>query len=283
MNTAQRRLLTAVLVFGLIFTVSSCSSGGAATAPTAQNTPQVSLPGDQPSPPAASPSASAPGGSFSTALEFTRLVHIDDHASAGALVADDSPAARYIAFQNALARVEELNGQSSTRDESDVTIDGDEKSGKIEIELTDGDKPLTYTWRDFTFDNAGKITGWTGKSGPIDKALWRKSDSKTTHGVVVKLVSAYVSNAGSLFVVVEVESAKRGIRVMEASYTPTDGYRQKDVAGYYTDLDEQEKALTLFQFDNTKLGGKLRIDLDVIDKKDSSLSSPLDTVTLSVR
>src|SRR4051794_27119542 len=93
--------------------LAGCSTGGVATAPTTESTPQVSLPGDQPSPTASSipPTAKADAGKFSTAVEFTRLVHLDDFGAAGGLAADNSPAARYIAHQNAYHRAYEINGQ----------------------------------------------------------------------------------------------------------------------------------------------------------------------------
>ena len=145
------------------------------------------------------------------------FVHIGDYAAAGALVADNSPAARYIAHQTAAyRRAYELNGQPITETSpNDLTVDGDENTGAIEIEITDGGDTTTYTWKDFTFDASGKITAWTGKSGPIDSALWSKSDSDEAHGVTVKLVSAYVNNGGELDVVTELSSPKRAVRVDE--------------------------------------------------------------------
>ena len=180
--------------------VAGCSTGGTGTTPTSDATPAVSLPGDGPSSATSTPVPSSDSaGEFSTAVEFTRLVHLGDYPAAGALVADNSPAARYIAHQTAYRRAYELNGQPITETSpNDVTVDGDENTGAIEIEITDGGDTTTYTWKDFTFDASGKITAWTGKSGPIDSALWSKSDSDETHGVTVKLVSAYVNNGGEL-------------------------------------------------------------------------------------
>ena len=200
------------------------------------------------------------------------------------LVADNSPAARYIAHQTAYRRAYELNGQPLTETSpNDLTVDGDARTGAIEIEITDGGDTTTYTWKDFTFDASGKITAWTGKSGPIDSALWSKSDSDEAHGVTVKLVSAYVNNGGELDVVTELSSPKRAIRVDDAVYTPTDGYRQQDTAGLYTEVGKGEKAMTAFTFPDTEIGGKLRLELGRIDTDDPSSSYELGTVTLNVK
>lgn len=265
--------------------IAGCSTGGTGTTPTADSTPAVSLPGDRPSSGSSTPAPSEDGaGDFSSAVEFTRLAHIGDYGAAGGLVADNSPAARYIAHQIAYRRAYELNGQPLTESSSnDVTIDGDAKTGDIKIEITDGDDTTKYTWKNFTFDESGKITAWTGKSGPIDGALWSKSDSDEAHSVTVKLVSAYVSNGGSLTVVTEVSSLKRAIRVDDAVFTPADGYRQQDTAGLYTEVGKGEKAMTVFSFPDAKIGGKLRLELGRIDTDDPSSSYELATVTLHVK
>jgi hypothetical protein len=216
-------------------------------------------------------------------VEFTRLVHIGDVGRAGSLVANSSAAARYIGHQNALKRFNELNGQPSDRDEDDFTIDGDEKTGSIRIEFS-GDEPTAYSWKDFQVDGLGKILSWTGKSGPIDKILWHQASTAKTHGVTVKLMSAYVNNGGDLNIVVELSSAKRTVRVDDAVYTPQDGYRQQDSASHYAEVDKGEKALTLFQFDSIgTLGGKLKLGIGRLDPSDQSSSYELGTVNLAVK
>lgn len=284
----RRSLKFASIVASAAIAVSAatgCSSGGTGTTPTVDSTPAVSLPGDKPS---SGPSTSTPSndgtGDFSSAVEFARLAHLGDYGAAGGLVADNSPAARYLAHQTAYRRAYELNGQPITENSpNDVTVDGDAKTGDINIEINDGDETTKYTWKNFAFDSSSKITAWTGKSGPIDKVLWSKSDSDEAHGVTVKLVSAYVSNGGDLIVVTEVSSPKRAIRVDDAVFTPADGYRQQDTAGLYTEVGKGEKAMTVFSFPDAKIGGKLRLELGRIDTNDPSSSYELGTVTLNIK
>lgn len=273
---------TAVL---LIVSTAGCSSGGSGTTPTADYTPAVSLPGDAPNSVTPMPESTvSTTQNFSRAVEFTRLVHIDDYGAAGGLVADNSPAARYIAHQTAYRRAFEANGQPiSKSDPSNITVDGDAKTGAIKIESVEGDDTTTYTWKDFSFDASGKVASWTGKSGPIDKALWSKSDSAHAHDVTAKLVSAYVTNGGDLIVVAELASRKRAIRVDDAVYTPHKGYRQQDNAGLYTDVGKGEKAMTVFDFPKAKIGGKLKLELGRVDSDDPSSSYGMGSVTLRIK
>ena len=286
MHCTFRHGVRAVVAAAVLAGAVGCSGGGSGTAPAVDSTPAVSLPGDAPSSGAAASPTPTPAqkANFSDAVEFTRLVHIGDYGAAGGMVADNSPAARYIAHQIADRRAYELNGQPVTENESsDVSVDGDNAASEVHIEIVDGDTTTKYTWKDFAFDERGKITAWTGKSGPIDKALWRKSDSASAHGVTARLISAYVTNAGTLVVVVELASPKRAIRVDDAAYTTPDGYRQEDNAGLYTDVGKGEKAMTSFSFPKAKLGGKVRIELGRVDPNDTSSSWRMGSVTLAVK
>jgi len=143
----------------IVAAAAGCSSGGSGATPAVDSTPAVSLPGDQPTPAVSTP-ASTPksntNADFSSAVEFTRLAHLGDYGAAGGLVADNSPAARYIAHQTAYRRAYVLNGPPLTENSSDdVTIDGDAKTGAIKIEITDGDDTTSYVWKDFSFDEFG--------------------------------------------------------------------------------------------------------------------------------
>jgi len=264
-----------VWAVALVLALASCSAGGAGTSPAAEATPKVSLSPETTD--ATTPPSEPANVDFANMVEFTRLVHVGDIGRAGSLVADSSAAARYIAHQNALERFNELNGQSNDRNEDDYTIEGDEKTRSIRIEIS-GDNPTVYTWKDFQVDNLEKILSWTGKSGPIDKVLWHQASTAKTHGVTAKLLTAYVNNGGDLNIVVELSSAKRTVRVDEAVYTPRGGYRQQGSASYYAEVDKGEKALTLFQFDNVgTLGGKLKLGIGRLDPSDSSSSYALGT------
>ena len=78
---------------------------------------------------------------------------------------------------------------------------------KIKYATTEDEPSLAYTCMDFTFEQ-GKIIGWTGKIGPVQKALWTRTTADSKPGTKAKLESAYRSNNGNLFVVVELAASK---------------------------------------------------------------------------
>ena len=147
---------------------------------------------------------------FASALKFTRLVHLGKHSQAGSLVEPSSPAARYIAHQLADTKAYKIDGLGDSNVEGDWTISSDDKTGKVRIKPSDGS--ASYTWEHFTYSGAGKITGWTGASGPIESALWTRESSDTGLGVTVRLVSAYRTNIGAMRMVVDY-STKRDVEL----------------------------------------------------------------------
>ena len=144
-----RRLVAGMVGLALATTLAGCSNGGSDSAPVGERTPSVLLPGDASSTTIPSPTTESPATkNFAAAVEFVRLVHIGDYGSAGGLVADNSPAARYIAYQTADRRAYELNGQPLPEtDPNDVTIDGDEKTGAIKISVTNDGKTTSTPGR----------------------------------------------------------------------------------------------------------------------------------------
>jgi hypothetical protein len=76
----------------------------------------------------------------------------------------ESAAARYVAHQALHIRAEKIAGNPP--DPFDGSFKPDPAAGSIQLtDATDDDKPISYTWKDFTFEQ-GKLTAWTGKSGP---------------------------------------------------------------------------------------------------------------------
>jgi hypothetical protein len=111
--------------------------------------------------------------------------------------------------------------------------------------------------RDFTFEQ-GKITGWTGKSGPVKDVLWTRTTSDSKLGTKAKLQSAYRANNGKLYAVLELSASKaRGFG--DAEYTARGGYRQAVFEQNAADLSKGEKTLAIFVFKNAKFGGTLHI------------------------
>jgi hypothetical protein len=143
-------------------------------------------------------------GDFAMAVKFTKLAHAEKYEEAGELVVPESAAARYLAHQALVRKADRIAGTAPENEEP--SIKGDPATGTVKIKFT-GEEKLTYTWRDFTFEQS-KITGWPGKSGPVQKVLWTRATSDESHGVKAKLESAYLSNAGNLLVTVELSSSR---------------------------------------------------------------------------
>ena len=79
------------------------------------------------------------------------------------------------------------------------------------------EKAISYVWKDFTYE-AGKVTGWTGKSGPVKDVLWTRTTRDESRGRRAELKSAYLSNVGSMIAVVELSSSEAS-QFWEAEYT----------------------------------------------------------------
>ena len=252
-ETTMRRKAQGVAALGAIvalFALAGCSGGGASDQP-AQSEPTVSTPVEETATP-------EPIGDFATAVRFTKLAHQNKHKQANGLVVPESPAARYIAHQVLISKAESIAGYDPS-DEEPPSIKPDPAAGSIKIKYakTEGQPANSYVWRDFTFEQ-GKITGWTGNSGPVKDVLWTRTTTDSKLSTKAKLESAYRANNGNLFVVVEL-SASKGRGFSDAEYTARGGYRQAVLEQNASDLSRGEKTLAYFVFKNAKFGGTLHI------------------------
>jgi hypothetical protein len=241
------------------FLAAGCSGGGAADQP--QGEPTVSTPADETPAPTLT-------GDFATAVEFTKLVHRDKYSKAAELAVSESPAARYVAHQVLMRKAERINGYYRDPSTRKTRFKPDAAAGSIKITDTElqevgdesgGDKETkaVYTWHSFTFDQ-GKLTGWTGKTGPIEKVLWSRTTTDSSRGTRAELKSAYRANGGNLFVVVEL-SASKGRGFGDATYTARGGYRQTVLEQGAMDVSKGEKTLAYFVFEDAKFGGTLHL------------------------
>ena len=243
-----RQRLVAALAASLLLT--GCSGGIAASG---TENPQAA-----PEATTANPTAPSSSDYFASALEFTRLVHLGKHSQARSVVEPNSPAARYITHQLADTKAYKIDGLGDSNVEGDWRISGDEKTGKVRIKPSDGS--ASYTWDEFTYSGAGKITGWTGASGPIEAALWTRESSDTGLGVTVRLVSAYRTNIGAMRMVVDY-STKRDVDLSyTASYAVRGGSRQNSTEqSSKNELEKGKETFTHYSFDDAQFGGTLRL------------------------
>jgi hypothetical protein len=242
----------AAAILGATLALVGCSGGGANDVTQPQGEPTVSTPADE------TPTPGPVSDDFSTAVKFTKLSHQNKHKEANGLVVPESPAARYLAHQVLITKAQSLAGYDESEDE-EPSVKPDPATGSIKIKFarTESGSALSYTWRDFTFEQ-GKITGWTGKSGPVKDVLWTRTTTDSKLSTKAKLESAYRSNSGNLYVVVEL-SASKGRGFGDAEYSAHDGYRQTVMEQNASDLAKGEKTLAYFTFKNAKFGGTLHI------------------------
>ena len=138
----------------------------------------------------------------------------------------------------------------------DSEVGPDPATGAIKIKYDN--KPKTKdTWKDFTFDQ-GKISGWTGKTGPVKSVLWSRTTSDQSRGRKAELKSAYLTNSKALYAIVELSSSK-ATSWGNAEYTAKGDYRQGAFKQSAGEIAAGEKTLAYFAFENAKIGGVLHI------------------------
>jgi hypothetical protein len=252
MNHSRSRVAGAIL--GATLALAGCSGGGASDHPVQQTEPTVSTPPDE------TPAPTPVSDDFATAVKFTKLTHQSRYKEASGLVVPESPAARYLAHQTLMRKAQQIAGYNQSGDE-EPSLKPDPTTGTIKIRYEDQSEGETkYTWRDFTFEQ-GKITGWTGASGPVKDVLWSRESKDSALGATAELASAYRTNAGNMDVVVE-WCAKRDIDLSyEPSYSAKGGYRQHASDFNADELADGEKTLAYYTFDDAKFGGKLRLKI----------------------
>ena len=260
--------LTAALLVALV----GCSSSS--TSPAAPTTPRVSVAEETPSPAA---------DTMDAAVSFATAVYNDDWDQAGSLVADNTIAARYVTHQAAAAQVDDLNGNSISTDPSDIDVTPDKAARTVTIEDRSGDTPATRVWQDFEFQDGKVASGEVEGQPKLANRLWSTKSTDRSDGVSAELVSAYQQNSKNLLVVVRLASSSKNVRVMNAAYTPTGGFKHEDTASLSADVDKGSKGLTYFIYNKAPVGGKLKLTVDKIDSDDSSYSDYLTTLSLQVR
>jgi hypothetical protein len=217
--------------------------------------PSVSTPADETPTP-------EPADDFATAVKFTKLVYQNEYKKANALVVPESPAARYLVAQVSIDKAQRIAGYDPSDNAKPDSIKPDSTTGNIKVKFakTEDEPATSVVWKGFTYDQ-GKITGWTGKLGPIKDRLWTRTTTDSKLDARAKLESAYLSNSGTLFIVVEL-SAKRDVDLgYMPSYAAKSGYRQNASDSSGDELAKGEKTLVYCTFDDAKFGGKLRLKI----------------------
>lgn len=146
------------------------------------------------------PTESEAGLAWENVVAFTAAVFARDFESASEYVSPGSPAERYITHMRNVEQALTLAGQQDSSPATEVTPDRD--TGSVEVVESVGAEP--YTWAEFVSDPEGRVISWTGAQGPVEETLWLTQQSGSALGQVIALSSAYRSNIGDLWVVVDV-------------------------------------------------------------------------------
>ena len=93
--------------------------------------------------------------------------------------------------------------------------------------------------------------------------LWSKESKDSALGASARLVSAYRSNAGDMWVVVEWSASRKVLISGSPSYSAKGGYKQAPESWSNQDeLAAGEKTLAYYSFAGANFGGKLRLEAD---------------------
>lgn len=200
-------ITTAVLV--LTLGVAGCTASPATRVPSQSSSPTSAPVMDQ------SDEQNATIKAFVSAAWQSRYDEATQYVSPG------SVAERYVVHQKAVMTAYAANGEGSTDSEAQPTLtftDG-------VVTVAEGTGATPYTLTDFTFDDGGLVTSWTGRSGAVAAALWTQPWSGQTGGNTVDLVSAYKANSGALLVVLKVAANEAATAPYgySATYSASDG------------------------------------------------------------
>jgi hypothetical protein len=193
------------------------------------------------------------------------------HASPG------SPAERYVAHQQAYATALNANGDAPVDDPATETDDAPTLTfdeGVVNV-VAGGEK---YSLTDFTFDENGLVTAWTGKSGPVADVLWTQPWSGQTGGNTVDLVSAYKANAGQLIVVIKVTANERAATVFgyNATYAASDGITYAaSGSSQPSQITAGSAGYTILIFSGAPFGGTVNLEGSSPDDYSASWSAAI--------
>lgn len=242
-------ITTAVLV--LTLGVAGCTASPATRAPSQTSSPT--------SAPAGTPAIDQNAEQNATIEAFVSAAWQSRHDEATQYVSPGSAAERYVVHQKAVATAYAANGEGSTDPEAQPTLTFTNGVATV----ADGAAATPYTLTDFTFDDNGLITSWTGRSGPVADALWTQPWSGQTGGNTVDLVSAYKANSGALLVVLKVAANEAATSPYgySATYSASDGitYSATSASQPQTIAAGSAGYLVLI-FDGAPFGGTVNVE-----------------------
>lgn len=260
-----------LLSLALILPLAACSTGTPpATSPSAQSSSVASAAASV-APDAATPTVAE---GWTNAVKFAELALGKKFEAARAFASPGSAADRYLTHQVAFAEAFAAGGGSGN-DPQTPTANRDAGT----ISFSQGNGRDEAVWKAFTYDEAGKVTGWaledTGTL--LANQLWTKAAEATLKGATVKLVSAYQNSFG-LWVVLDITSADRDLK-MDFMPSLTDAKkRQRSAASVHgpEDIMKGTSAYVVYAFEGATFGGSLTYTLR------SSSYSEVGKVTLSI-
>ncbi len=212
---------------------------------------------DAPSPDAAS--------EWDDIVAFSEAVAERDWDAAAEFVSPNSAADRYVQFQSIANEAQTAAGYPSNEVDSTVVSDKAEGTVEVTVDYSEGE-PNTFVWSEFRVDSDGKIITWTAESGPLEERLWTQPAKAKAAGATVSLASAYQTNAGDLYVVLDVTADE--IAVTPDFEIPLVGKDKRTRQSSYMYAPEQIQegtaAYVLYVFEDANFGGT--IEYEVLDR-----------------
>ncbi|MGK9149454.1 hypothetical protein KXS11_17605 [Plantibacter flavus] len=204
----SRTIAATVAALALIVSLTGCTVAPASREATAGASPTATAVANQTS------EQNATIKAFVTAAFGDSYEVATQHASPG------SAAERYVVHQQAVNAAFNANGDGQNDPANDPTLTFEDGVVTV-VQAEIG----TYTLSDFTFDDDGLVSGWTGKSGTVESTLWTQPWAGDIGGNTLELVSAYKANSGSLFVVLKATASTQSISPYgySATYSASDG------------------------------------------------------------
>lgn len=211
--------------------------------------------------PSATPEADPVAANWDAVVQFVRDVHEGDPSAAQKMAAADSPALHYTEYLHDADIAARAAGVAA--DDTKFAFKADAKTHVVTITATptEGD-PSEYAWTDFQVTDDGKITSWTGASGPLADVLGKDHDSKEAKGQKVTVAHAYKSNGGAVFIILKVESTVDGYPDSAPVYVGPDGIARKPGGWITNDIVKDATTYLQYIYPDADFGGKLKYEID---------------------
>jgi hypothetical protein len=199
----------------------------------------------------------ANGSSWGDAVEFVDAIDQGDYTRARSFTGEGTWADKYVIHQEPMDKAVTAAGWGGTG--PGPGISSDEKAGTVTRREGIGQYTSELVYSNFSAEN-GKLAAFEVNEKPLAARLWTQPAEVEKDGVKFRLVSAYLSGAGSVDAVVDITAGDKPLSVT-GEYVDGAG-RQFDVLVVgVTTLNAGATGAHVFRADGAEFGGTLSIDV----------------------